>query len=66
MEATNVEERIKLEKNTKGYNWELSIRPIKVTDHETGEVSRDICFTDIDRLVLLNNEMIKRFGNEIQ
>jgi len=73
MEANNTEietekECIHLTKNTKGYNWELKIFPRSCSELDeagkpTGKKEFYICDTDIDRLNLLNNKMIMRFGD---
>lgn len=61
-------EHIKLEKNTKGFNWEIKVFPIKVavTDAsgaKTGEYEYKIYPSDIDRLEMLNEIMLKKFGS---
>ena len=52
---SEIGESIKLTKNTKGYNWELTIRT-------KGNEIIDVPF--IDRLTKLNTEMITRFSTE--
>lgn len=49
-------ENIKLEKNSKGYNWEIKIIGSGIEKVITPE--------DLDRLTKLNEDMIARFNND--
>jgi hypothetical protein len=55
--ATEVkqEERLKVEKNSKGYNWEISIFIKDKTDKEA-----------LERLENLNNQMLTKFGSSTE
>lgn len=52
-------EKIKLIKNTKGYNWELTIYPFPTTTGESTKLDE----TDLDRLERLNNVLNLKFGS---
>lgn len=61
-------ESIKLEKNSKGYNWSIRLNPIECRDLDssgqwTGKMLKIIGDTDIDRLKILNERMMKEFGS---
>ena len=47
-------ESIKIIKNLKGYNWEIRIFPNNQNDKEW-----------LDRMSSLNEEMVERYGNEV-
>lgn len=49
-------ERISLEKNAKGYKWEIKVFPDPKVEPEISDKLW------LDRLEFLNNEMQKRFG----
>ena len=57
-------ETIKLMKMSKGYQWELKVIPMEA-GAET-EASKRLCFTDIDRLELLNKELERRFNSSLE
>ncbi len=61
-QTSNEEESIKLEKNSKGYRWTIKIFPIPTSK---GEKTR-LMQTDIDRLKMLNDDMIKTFENKYE
>lgn len=54
-------ETLKLEKNSKGYNWEIKLFPIPVPDG-----TERLDELDIDRLERLNNVMIRKFSQETE
>ena len=60
-------ENIKLMKMSKGYQWEIKIFPIPISDLDesgrpTGEKIYRLGELDIDRLEHFNNELEKRFN----
>jgi hypothetical protein len=64
-------ESIKLSKMSKGYNWEIKIYPIPCNElsdidgRPTGKKEQRLCETDIDRLQRFDDELRRRFDNQL-
>lgn len=66
-ETFTEKEHIKLEKNSRGFNWEIKLFAIPTprlddSGNKTGEFDSRIESGDIERLERLNLEMQKKFG----
>jgi hypothetical protein len=57
-------ESVKLEKNSKGFNWELRINAKEIVNPVTLEKEAILDTIDIQRLQQLNDEMAIRFGSK--
>lgn len=52
-------ESLKIEKNSRGYNWEFRLLPFPSTTEEKTTLGD----TDIDRAVRINEKLMKEFGS---
>ena len=66
-QITEQKESVKLEKNTRGYNWELRIYALpsaEIDDNgqKTGKKEFRLTDSDLQRLNDLNEQMIKKYN----